>query len=415
MPTNADAIRVNLNAVVNAADIRREDHNGREHLVIPSYTLPADVIMNRGLYPADEIDRSFATLENTLAPLGHPQVNGKFVSARAPEAINAYHVGAFNRNVEKRGNRVYLEKWVDVETARQSEGGRKLLAAVEAGEPVHTSTGVFLQQEPAEADAYDWIARNMQFDHDAILIGEVGAATPEQGVGMMVNVAQAVPTGGSILSPDNSAVRWDALSLAVRERFGTPDAWVCVEVFDLERVVFSTPAGQFYVAYTFADGVATLDGEAVPVKAQTAYFARDGVVNKFLQWVRNALSSKSSDDPQPSEAQEMTPEEQQAALDAHMDKVTQAVNAALAPVTERLSGLEATLAANADEALADEALAAKRTEAAKALGVEAETLQGMTANQLDAVIAKNTPAAPLLGGLPIVNAGDLSDYDKPVA
>ena len=127
------SIRVNLLVAVNSADIRRETLNGREHLVIPSYTLPSDIVMNGGLYPAEEIDRSYASLENTLAPLGHPMIGDQYVSARTPEAINAYHVGAFNRNVEKRGNRVYLEKFVDVQTASQSEGGRALLAAVAAG------------------------------------------------------------------------------------------------------------------------------------------------------------------------------------------------------------------------------------------------------------------------------------------
>ncbi len=36
--------------------------------------------------------------------------------------------------------------------------------------------------------------------------------------------------------------------------------------------------------------------------------------------------------------------------------------------------------------------------------------------QLDAVLAKSLPAAPLLGGMPQVNAAAaLADYDKPVA
>ena len=106
----------------------------------------------------------------------------------------------------------------------------------------------------------------------------------------------------------------------------------------------------------------------------------------------------------------MTPEELKAVLDEQAEKMTQAVNAAVAPVAERLQKLETELAANSEQALA-----AKRTAAAEALGVEAETLSGMTANQLDAVIAKATPAAPLLHGMPTVNREALADYDKPVA
>jgi hypothetical protein len=41
--------------------------------------------------------------------------------------------------------------------------------------------------EAVNAADHKRIARNMVFDHDAILLGEDGAATPDQGVGMLVN------------------------------------------------------------------------------------------------------------------------------------------------------------------------------------------------------------------------------------
>lgn len=108
--------------------------------------------MNDGLYTASEIDAYYQGLEGTLAPLGHPQLNGAFISAFSPEGINQGHIGAWNRNVKKSGNCVYLEKWVDTQIANQSEGGRELIervAAIERGEdvpPIHTSVAVFLDQ-----------------------------------------------------------------------------------------------------------------------------------------------------------------------------------------------------------------------------------------------------------------------------
>ncbi|HIC6797400.1 TPA: hypothetical protein ACW3YN_004863, partial [Salmonella enterica subsp. enterica serovar Saintpaul] len=101
-------IQVNITTKVNSQSIRRETYNGREHLVLPSYTLPANVVMNGGLYTQEQIDAHYKGLEGTLAPLGHPQVNGQFVSAFSPEGINAGHIGAWNRNVKKSGNRIYL-------------------------------------------------------------------------------------------------------------------------------------------------------------------------------------------------------------------------------------------------------------------------------------------------------------------
>lgn len=158
--------------------------------MLPSYTLPANVVMNGGLYTQEQIDAHYKGLEGTPAPLGHPQVNGQFVSAFSPEGINAGHIGAWNRNVKKSGNRIYLEKWVDVARAGESEGGRELLervAAIERGDdvpPIHTSVAAFLDQlEPNEqqrATGAEWVAKIHSMDHDAILLHEVGAATPEQ-------------------------------------------------------------------------------------------------------------------------------------------------------------------------------------------------------------------------------------------
>lgn len=52
-------IQVNITTRVNSQSIRRETYNGRDHLVLPSYTLPANVVMNGGLYSASEIDAHY--------------------------------------------------------------------------------------------------------------------------------------------------------------------------------------------------------------------------------------------------------------------------------------------------------------------------------------------------------------------
>lgn len=179
------SVRVNIKAVVNNAMIRREKRNGKDYIIVPSATLPDDVVMNGIKYPAAEIEKSYQTLDRTYATFGHPKVNGVYVSAREPEALNDnYYVGAFNENVRRENGRVFLDKAIDVAYAMQSDKGRALLDAINKGEPIHTSTGVYLELnedvEPKEA-------KNMLFDHDAILIGEEGAATPSQGVGVFVN------------------------------------------------------------------------------------------------------------------------------------------------------------------------------------------------------------------------------------
>lgn len=185
-----EQVRVNVRSTVNAKAIRREKRNGRDVLIVPSATLPDDVVMNDILYPAAEIAKSYKGLERTPAPLGHPTINGKFVSASDPEGINLGWFGAYNDNVRQEGGRVWLDKVIDVEVASESARGRRVLDAIEKGEPIHTSNALLCELEAANGDVdYKFIARNMVWDHDAVLLDEEGAATPEQGVGMMVNRA----------------------------------------------------------------------------------------------------------------------------------------------------------------------------------------------------------------------------------
>jgi hypothetical protein len=182
-------IRVNVKTTVNNAKIRREQRNGRDVIVLPSATLPDNVVMNDILYPAEVIEKTFLTLERTPAPLGHPISNGMYLSAKDPEAINMNWIGAWNENVRREGGRVLLDKVVDVEVAKRHPDGERLLDAVAAGEPIHTSTGILMEKLPAPegAEGYSWIASDMLFDHDAILLDEPGAAQPSQGVGIFVN------------------------------------------------------------------------------------------------------------------------------------------------------------------------------------------------------------------------------------
>lgn len=187
-------VRVNVRSAVNNATIRRERRDGRDYIIVPSTTLPDNIVMNgsagRVRYPEAEIAKSFASLENTPAPLGHPTIEGAFVSAKDPEGLARGWVGAWNRNVRREGGRVHMDKVIDVATANQLDGGKAILSAIEKGEPIHTSVGLYCMLSEAADDDAEFDASDIVFDHDAILLGEEGAATPAQGVGMMVNAAK---------------------------------------------------------------------------------------------------------------------------------------------------------------------------------------------------------------------------------
>lgn len=286
-------MQVNVTTKVNSQAIRRETYNGREHLILPSYTLPANVVMNGGLYSASEIDAHYQGLEGTLAPLGHPTVDGQFVSAFSPEGINAGHIGAWNRNVKKSGNRVYAEKWVDTTVANQSEGGRELLervAAIGRGEdvpPIHTSVAVFLEQleanEEQKAQGIEWVAKINSMDHDAILLHEVGAAQPEQGVGLMVNADQAKTLKGNsgALIGESYRERERRLEQAAREKFATgPDDYAWIADFTEAQAIVIRNGGDAQVyGYTNEGGKITFDDAGSKVARQESWVAI--AANKF--------------------------------------------------------------------------------------------------------------------------------------
>lgn len=250
-----ETIRVNVRSLVNNAEIRRETVEGREFIVIPSTTMPDDIVMNGVYYSADVIGNSFGTLEGTPAPLGHPMTpEGDFRSAFDPMAQIVNGVGAINRNVKRKNGIVHADKFIDVETAQGTERGRRVLNAIDRGDPIHTSTGLYCELQEATEELrnetgkdFDFAANAVDFDHDAILLDEDGAATPEQGVGMMVNKAlDAKNNRVSVMNVDlddmiegeidylgmqlvdaldrrENVSRWRQIKAALAEMFGTSE------------------------------------------------------------------------------------------------------------------------------------------------------------------------------------------------
>ncbi|HBZ2558858.1 TPA: DUF2213 domain-containing protein [Klebsiella pneumoniae] len=191
--------RVNVLTVVNSAsNITTETIDGKPHIVVRGITpVVDDIVMNRKLYPAAEIEKAYNTLERNPMPLGHPKVDGKHVSARDVRAVNEYHVGAWLQNVSHEDGKVTGDMYVNRQYAESSEKGKRLINRLDemiAGtnsEPIHISTGLLYSGIAANGESkgkkYNEIATNMMFDHVAVLLDEPGAGTPADGVGIFVN------------------------------------------------------------------------------------------------------------------------------------------------------------------------------------------------------------------------------------
>lgn len=398
-------MQVNITTKVNSQSIRRETYNGREHLVLPSYTLPANVVMNGGLYTQEQIDAHYKGLEGTLAPLGHPQVNGQFVSAFSPEGINAGHIGAWNRNVKKSGNRIYLEKWVDVARAGESEGGKELLervAAIERGEdvpPIHTSVAAFLDQlEPNDqqrATGVEWVADIHSMDHDAILLHEVGAATPEQGVGLMVNadLAQPLKANSGALIGESYREREQRLERAAKAKFAPGQneyAWIA-DFTDSQAVVIRNGGNAEVFGYKSEGGVITFDDTGTAVARQESWVTV--VANKFKSLF--TPQEKPAPNHQTEGDMPLTTEEKQELISEIGKGLAANFAEALNPIKDAITGLQAnhkelsdTLTANshAEEKTKREAVSKVHGE------IVANALSG---DALDAMFKSLGEAAPL--------------------
>ena len=181
----------NLSFVTQVNSDRIQDDG--ETITIRSTTpVVDDVVMNGGLYPADEIAKSYASLEGTPAPLDHPvDADGNFISASNGDGLQKFYVGAINKNVSYKNGVVESDVVVNKAQALAHPRGQEFIDRLQSKDPIHISTGLMLQKEQAVGNSkgkdYTWIARNMTFDHCAILLQNCGAATPDQGVGMWTN------------------------------------------------------------------------------------------------------------------------------------------------------------------------------------------------------------------------------------
>lgn len=255
---------------VNRSSIRRENRKGIEHVIVTSFTLPPDIVMNGGLYASEEIDKSFESLNRTPVTVEHPEIDGDYVSANDPEIDFDFRFGAFNENARKLDDgRIALDKVINVQKAMKTEKGKRLLDRIEEIEtndkarPIHTSVGVFLTAEPldnpvvqvngpSKGQKYDWIAKDMVFDHDAILLDSVGASTPDQGTGIGINAEKITVSHFVVneLSFDEIGTR---LQRALEAKFDgveeAPRQWVRYDSIKSSSFVYEEDGKLFKSAY----------------------------------------------------------------------------------------------------------------------------------------------------------------------
>ncbi|MBJ9008854.1 hypothetical protein [Citrobacter koseri] len=397
--------QIQVNTKVNSQSIRRETYNGREHVVIPSYTLPANVIMNREFYPEAEIAANYQSMEGTIAPLGHPTVDGHHVSAFSPEGLCTGFIGAWNRNVSLKGNRVYSEKWVDVERAMESPGGQRLMgriAALESGEssePIWSSVAVYREQIPAPEElkrqGADWVVKIHSIDHDAILLDEPPAAGPEKGVGLMVNADQAIslqPNSGALIG-ESYRERERRLEKAAKDKFAPGEkeyAWVA-DFTDSQAVIILNNGDPKVYGYKSEGGKIVFDESGTAVARQESWvtIAANKFKSLFTPQDNPAPNHKTEGDmPLTTEDTELLRKIVGEAIAANNDATIKPLSESIAAIQTNQQQLAETLTANsrAEEKTKREAVAKVHGE------IVANALSG---EALDAMFKTIGESAPL--------------------
>lgn len=425
-------LQVNVLTTINSAsNISEQVIDGDLHYVIKNVTpLCDDIVMNGGLYPAEEIRNSYHGLNGNPAPYNHPMVDGSFVSAHNIRAVNQYHVGAWIENASHDGGKVLVDLKVNKVIAERSEKGQELLGRIEAlmnsaegAEPIHVSTGLLLNREAAEGASkgkkYTWIARNMEWDHLAILPpGVPGAGTPEDGVGIFATNGEQIERITVNLEdstvPDESANKinykswlhkainyitnksdlpFEDISFQIRQILKTEvgeDVWPYILAVYDDRVGFEIKGQIFQQFYIVEDDVVKLVGERVKAVYKTE-----------LEPVKSTEGEIS-----------MTNEELQAAV-AEATKL--AVNEALKPVQEKLDSVTAELtdvkgklAANAEQ---EET--AMRAAIIAELKLPESAVNALKGEALRETYALTSKPAALKGGFQPNHADDDFDMEAP--
>lgn len=450
--------RVNVLTVVNSAsNITTETIDGKPHIVVRGITpVVDDIVMNRKLYPAAEIEKAYNTLERNPMPLGHPKVDGKHVSARDVRAVNNYHVGAWLQNVSHKEGKVSGDMYVDRQYAESSEKGRRLvnrldeMAAGTNTDPVHISTGLLYSGIAANGESkgkkYNEIATNMMFDHVAVLLDEPGAGTPSEGVGIFVNSeGEEVEIEVALLSDAADCTRegllnktrffftnasnfsFDDIQRAISDKLHegrADDKWLWPESVWPDNFIYRDEAKYFKQKYLIDDdGKAVFVGEPVEVVRKPIEYEikTNGENDPMKELIINALQAAGKPTEGKSDAELMDAYNQLAAEKAaakkdggdEIDPATgkpkkkeQASNSEEAPAwfkpfADDLAAVKSGLAVNSDKEKGEKRAAVKAK-----FGLDDLAVNALDGAALDGLFAQCQTSTGLNGAFRPVNNND---------
>lgn len=171
------------------APTRYDEMEGKKYLVVPMIMMKEGVHSGSAgplYYPEEELAKTPAMWNYKPIVVYHPTMNGVGVSACDPDILTNRKVGVI-MNAEYKDHGLKSEAWLEED--RLNKVDNRITEAIEKGQMVEVSTGVFTDHDFTEGvwngKAYPAIARNHRPDHLAILPDLIGACSIEDGAGLL--------------------------------------------------------------------------------------------------------------------------------------------------------------------------------------------------------------------------------------
>jgi len=170
--------------------IRRVERGGKERLVVPVVMMVEGVHNgNRGplLHLAEEFGKSPEDWNGIPVTVHHPEdENGNNISANSPGVVSVGEV--LNAHMDE-DNKLRAEVWLDEQILKDTE--EIAWEAITNMNPLEISTGLLSEEEQEtgewNGETYNAITRNPRPDHLALLPGETGACSWNDGCGIRAN------------------------------------------------------------------------------------------------------------------------------------------------------------------------------------------------------------------------------------
>lgn len=182
--SNMERITANIDG-----QVRTQVFDGRAHLVMPVVLLVEGVHTGASgiptYYSPEEMMASAHLWNGIPVPVSHPEN-----SANQPDVIEECVVGRlFNVHFDENGNKLRGEIYLDPEKTRRISA--ELLDAIRGNENIEVSTGLYFDAFRESGDwngeHYEIQATNFHPDHLALLPGQVGACSWDDGCGVRAN------------------------------------------------------------------------------------------------------------------------------------------------------------------------------------------------------------------------------------